>query len=40
VVDEKKVTSVKQAIESGTYKVNSQLVARGILKSQLADEIS
>jgi len=40
VVDEEKVARVKQAIDSGIYEVNSQLVARGILKSQLLDEIS
>ena len=40
VVDEEKVARVKQAIDSGTYEANSQLVARGILKSQLSDEIS
>ena len=39
-IDEEKVARVKQAIESGTYKANSQLVARAILKSQLSDEIS
>ena len=40
VVDEEKVARVKQAVESGTYKVNGQFVARGILKSQLSDELS
>lgn len=40
VVDEEKVARVKQALESGTYRVSSRLVARDILKSQLADEIS
>ncbi len=40
VVDEEKVARVKQAIDSGSYNVNSQLVARGILKSQLSDELS
>jgi negative regulator of flagellin synthesis FlgM len=39
-IDEEKVARVKQAIDSGTYEVNSQLVARDILKSQLSDEIS
>jgi len=40
VIDEEKVARVKQAIDSGTYGVNSQSVARDILKSQLSDEIS
>ena len=39
-IDEEKVARVKQAIESGTYKVNSRLVARAILKSHLSDETS
>ena len=40
VIDEEKVARVKQAIDSGTYEVNSRLVARDILKGQLSDEIS
>jgi negative regulator of flagellin synthesis FlgM len=37
-VNEDKVASVKQAIDSGTYNAKGVLVARGILKSQLLDE--
>ena len=37
-VDENKVASVKQAIDSGTYNAKGVLVARSILKSQLLDE--
>jgi len=40
VVDEDKVARVKQALDSGTYSANNQVVARSILKSQLSDEIS
>ncbi len=38
-VDEDKVANMKQAIDSGTYNANGQMVARSILKSQLLDEI-
>ena len=38
-VDEDKVATVKQALDSGTYNANGQMVARSILKSQLLDEI-
>ena len=38
-VDEDKVAQVKQAIDSGTYNANGQVVARSILKSNLLDEI-
>lgn len=38
-VDEDKVASMQQAISSGTYNANGQVVARSILKSQLLDEI-
>ncbi|MGD0231313.1 MAG: flagellar biosynthesis anti-sigma factor FlgM [Syntrophorhabdales bacterium] len=38
-VDEDKVARVKQALDSGTYNAKGQIVARGILKSQLLDEI-
>jgi negative regulator of flagellin synthesis FlgM len=37
-VDENKVASVKQAIDSGTYNAKGVLVARSMLKSQLLDE--
>jgi negative regulator of flagellin synthesis FlgM len=38
-VDEDKVARVKQAIDSGTYNANGQMVARSILKSQLLDQV-
>ena len=34
-----KVDAIKAAIENGTYKVDSQQVARAILKNHLLDEI-
>ena len=37
-VNEDKVASVKQAIDSGTYNAKGVLVARSMLKSQLLDE--
>jgi len=37
-VDENKVASVKQAIDSGTYNAKGVMVARSMLKSQLLDE--
>jgi negative regulator of flagellin synthesis FlgM len=39
VIDEDKVARVRQALDSGTYDVDSKAVARSILKSHLADEI-
>ena len=38
-IDEDKVASVKQALDSGTYNANGQVVARSMLKSQLLDQI-
>jgi flagellar biosynthesis anti-sigma factor FlgM len=37
-VDENKVESMKQAIESGTYNAKGELVAGSMLKSNLLDE--
>ncbi len=37
-VNEDKVASMKQAIDSGTYNAKGVLVARSMLKSQLLDE--
>ena len=37
-VDENKVATVKQAIDSGTYNAKGVMVARSMLKSQLLDE--
>ncbi len=37
-VNEDKVASVKQAIDSGTYNAKGVLVARSMMKSQLLDE--
>jgi flagellar biosynthesis anti-sigma factor FlgM len=37
-VNESKVASVKQSIDSGTYNARGVLVARSMLKSQLLDE--
>jgi negative regulator of flagellin synthesis FlgM len=36
---EEKIASIKQAVESGTYKVDGQTVAKAMLKSQLLDEV-
>ncbi|MCX5815802.1 MAG: flagellar biosynthesis anti-sigma factor FlgM [Proteobacteria bacterium] len=33
------VDSIKEAIQNGTYNVKGELVARGILKNSLLDEI-
>jgi len=38
-IDEDKVAKVKQALDSGTYNANGQMVARSMLKSQFLDEI-
>jgi negative regulator of flagellin synthesis FlgM len=35
---EEKIASVKEAVQSGTYKVDAQAVAKAMLKSQLLDE--
>jgi flagellar biosynthesis anti-sigma factor FlgM len=37
-MNESKVASVKQSIDSGTYNAKGVLVARSMLKSQLLDE--
>jgi negative regulator of flagellin synthesis FlgM len=38
-VDEDKVASMKQALDSGTYNANGQMVAQSMLKSQLFDQV-
>lgn len=35
---EEKIASVREAVQSGTYKVDSQAVAKAMLKSHLLDE--
>lgn len=35
---EEKIASVREAIESGTYKVDAKAVAKAMLKSHLLDE--
>ncbi len=37
-VNQSKVDSIKQAIDSGTYNAKGEIIARGMLKSQLLDE--
>jgi negative regulator of flagellin synthesis FlgM len=39
VVREEKVDQIKEAIETGTYNVKGELVAKSMLKSSLLDEI-
>jgi negative regulator of flagellin synthesis FlgM len=36
---EEKVAAVKEAVQSGTYKVDGHAVAKAMLKSQLLDEV-
>jgi negative regulator of flagellin synthesis FlgM len=38
-VNEEKVAKMRQALQSDTYNVKGELVARSMLKSQLLDEI-
>jgi flagellar biosynthesis anti-sigma factor FlgM len=38
-VNQEKVDRVREAIQSETYNVRGELVARGLLKSQILDEI-
>jgi len=38
-IREDKVNSIKEAIQNGTYKVKSDLVAKAVLKNTLMDEI-
>jgi negative regulator of flagellin synthesis FlgM len=35
---EEKIASVKEAVQSGTYKVDGKAVAKAMLKSQMMDE--
>lgn len=35
---EEKIASIKEAVQSGTYQVDGQAVAKAMLKSQLMDE--
>ncbi|OPY80771.1 MAG: Anti-sigma-28 factor, FlgM [Syntrophorhabdus sp. PtaU1.Bin153] len=39
VVREEKVESLRQAVQTGTYNIKGELVAKSILKSHLLDEI-
>lgn len=38
-VRQDKVESIKQALDSGKYKINAEKVAKGILKGTILDEI-
>lgn len=38
-VNEEKVARIQQALKNDTYNVRGELVARGMMKSQLLDEI-
>ncbi|MCX5807045.1 MAG: flagellar biosynthesis anti-sigma factor FlgM [Proteobacteria bacterium] len=38
-IREDKVNSIRAAIENGTYKVKSELVAKAVIKNTLLDEI-
>jgi negative regulator of flagellin synthesis FlgM len=38
-IREDKVNSIRAAIENGTYKVKSELIAKAVIKNNLLDEI-